>query len=1663
MATKNKKTSANTTQLSSASLPSSSNETSTVKATTLLSTPPSEEALPTSLVQTTASLDTQLSKSLLEDFSQIFLRRAEERYTKRLSPDQLRRNIAEMLGFISERKPGQIKIRAISMNKAGLDPNEELVGIETCMDDQPFIVDTTKLALAEMGLSIAYAVTLLVPTQRDNNGKLLSLHPEASNSQVESVTRFLLQKVKSPELQQQLVDDLQHRLSLARATTTAFLRLKKLTREIINEYHYLAQIYSYQKETFFQVSNFLHWLLEEHFVFFGASFYQPNLLAEQNLGSAYSLTQAENNSVKVAERFFLPNQFNRERFSETDLIKFHKSDNNSQIHRAGKILDVMLRRFDDSGNPVGGIVIHGLLTQKAISAPASSIPMFASRLENLLALEEVGPENHRYRSMRKAFDAIPIEFLLETSFSGLKDLVTAAIKAESTGEAVAQIVLNHDQQSVSAFVLVTQDVFTDNLRETLQSTLSLGTSAQYSDRRVTVGFGRLIGLYFYLAGCSRFELSAEELESQLLSLCTPWTEQLGQALRLRYDLDTAKQLQNYFAPVFPDSYQRSTSPEIAVRDVALLEMALNTDEIRFDIFQETEDSSLDHARLRLYYKISSKGELFLSDVLPILDHFGFRVIDQEGILLNFEDGNRMQLETFRIAVDGSVEELFDRKILLVNALRAVFRGDMHSDKLNCLVPLAGLKWEEVDMLRAYVGYALQIRPTLAQEAINRVLGQRIEVTRALVDLFNSKFLPDESRNLNSVSAARTTRIEQAKERLLEKLHSIQDATEDRVLRTFANLIESTVRTNFYRSDKKGHYISFKINCALLESVPEPRPKFEIFVHAATVEGVHLRGGKIARGGLRWSDRLDDYRTEIFGLMRTQMVKNVLIVPVGAKGGFILKQEKPGQDRRAFADKMYETFIRGLLDVTDNIIDGRPVSPPQVVCFDEPDPYLVVAADKGTAHLSDTANRIAQEYNFWLADAFASGGSMGYDHKIYAITARGAWACARHHFSFLGIDPEKDVIRVVGVGDMSGDVFGNGLLLSRTIKLVGAFDHRHIFIDPNPDPETSFIERQRLFNLPRSSWADYSKSVLSNGGGIFSRNDKEIPLSDECKALLGTSDSSLPPEIVIQKLLTLDIDMIWNGGIGTFIKSSDEEHSAVGDRVNDSLRVNAKDVRAKVIAEGGNLGCTQKGRIEYAKHGGRINTDAIDNSGGVDLSDHEVNLKILLAPLVAQGNISLSERNSLIKEVAHDMCSKVVHNNDAQALLLSLDQIRSKLDPHSFLRVANFLAENNAGIPEQEQFPSTSALLSRGPQHGLFRPELAKLLAYMKMFVCDELLKADPLRFPDNEDLLHSYFPDLISKRYHDAIERHLLLKELLATLRTSQIMQYAGATFFPDLMMETNRSVSDVAIAYSLAVHWLGAHQLRHQVLSQSSVAADVRYQAIISIEESLREATSWLLHFLPGDLLWKRASSLGRPRSKRPDSSSKITSSLSLIDYSSALIALRDHLPSDATRAWRRVEADSSKLHDLGFSSSLASSIAFTNQWPKVFPIAELGERSRRPISDVSSIYLSLGQLTQLNALILRIGRQPASDIWEALALRSLRAALVRILFDFAAKLLSSRSLPQDILSRYPVFLSIAADISRAQPNPDAPVSVSALVVVSEKLRKALDSISFDSSNPFA
>jgi glutamate dehydrogenase len=1582
----------------------------------------------------------RLSRALFDELSRAFRRRAEERYVRRLTPEHLRRSIGDLLGFILMRVPGETLVRCVVPAQAGWDPNEDLVAIETCMDDQPFIIDTLKLAFSQLGLSVVHSVTLLLPTRRDADGRLATLEALEGDAHVESVTRWMLARAKEPALRDRIVADVKRRLDAARAAGTSFLRLKKLCREVVNEYEYVAQLKPQKAQTFRDAAAFVAWLVDNAFVFFGASFYRG--AHRHGFGAVGALDPED---AAAHERFF---GTDRDRDGDEDIIHVHRSATDAIFHRAGRTYDVMLRRFDDAGRPSGGLVIHGLLTQKGSSVDGANVPWINRRLEAILRDEEAVPESHTFRALRKAFDALPIEFLLEVPPTGLRELCAAAARADTDEGAIVHVVPDSANRRVFSYVIVSQDVFTDDLREALQAALIDGTRAAYSDHRVSVGFGRAIGLYFYLAGCDATRISPDELEAKLLALCTPWSEQLTRALRLAHDEDTAHRLHETFGNALPEAYQRLTSPDRAVKDVELLDRALRSGQTKFEFFQEPGDQAARAVRLRLFHK----DELLLSDVLPVLDHFGFRVIDQDGIPVTLTNSTKMAIDTFRILAEEDADAILEGRRSLVEGLQAVFRGDFQSDPLNRLM-VRGLAWEQVDMLRAYVGYALQIRPTFAREALFRVLAQRADVTRAIVELFAACFAPDESPRADP--AARAARIADARAKVDERLKLVVDGTEDKVLRTFVNLVDATVRTNFYRRDGKSHYLSFKIDCARLEVCPEPRPKFEIYVHAAAVEGVHLRGGRIARGGIRWSDRLDDYRTEIFGLMRTQMVKNVLIVPVGAKGGFVMKSEKPGIDRRAFADKIYETFIRGLLDVTDNIVDNKPVHPAGVICHDEPDPYLVVAADKGTAHLSDTANRIAEEYGYWLGDAFASGGSAGYDHKVFGITARGAWECARHHFSFLGKDPERDVLRVVGIGDMSGDVFGNGMLLSRTMKLVGAFDHRHVFLDPDPDPEASFLERQRLFRLPRSSWGDYRKEVLSKGGGAFKRSEKEVPLSPECQRLLGVDEPRLPPDAVIKRLLTLDVDLLWNGGIGTYVKASEEENARVGDRVNDALRVDAKDLSAKVFAEGGNLGITQRGRVEYALRGGRINTDAIDNSAGVDTSDHEVNLKILLAPLVAHEVLKVAERDKLLREIADDVCKKVIRNNTSHSVLLTLDELRGKNDPYAFQRVVEFLDGVGAGIPKGEQIPSAHELASRGVAY-FVRPEHAKIAPYVKAYVAEELLRSNPLRFPDNDRLLDDYFPEAIRARYQAGIERHLLLPELLATIRTNEIMTYTGSTFFPDLAAETDRSVADIAVAYTIANHWLGAYTLRESIDAAADVRAEAKYAAFIAIEDGLREATSWLLHFLPGDLLWKRAALIGRraragkdiaPRSKQPNR----------LEYGSALFALREHLPSAAPAAWRRAAQSEADLTALALPAALAQEVGLSNQWAKVFPIAELSDRTMRPTTDVAQAYLMLGQVTRLNALVLRVGRQTATDSWEALAVRGLRASLLGILFEFTSKVLVARMKPEEVLERYPEFLSVAQEIQRAHPSPERPVPVPVLVVVAEKLRKSLARVNLE------
>jgi glutamate dehydrogenase len=777
-------------------------------------------------------------------------------------------------------------------------------------------------------------------------------------------------------------------------------------------------------------------------------------------------------------------------------------------------------------------------------------------------------------------------------------------------------------------------------------------------------------------------------------------------------------------------------------------------------------------------------------------------------------------ERIASVVDGSAR--------LADALRALSEGRSTDGAINALVLTAGLTWREVEVLRGLRNHLQQIRPHYNLDTVNSVVLSNARVAKALYRAFEAKFDP--------AIAERQAAMRRAQEELDQALDAVRNLMDDEVLRALANLISASVRTNFFQRPERP-VIAIKVASAKVEGMPSPKPLYEIYVHARKLEGIHLRGGKVARGGIRWSDRHDDFRTEILGLMKTQMVKNAIIVPVGAKGGFVLKGELPPRPALdAYLVDRYREFISGLLDVTDNIVDGRVVHPPEVVLHDEDDPYLVVAADKGTAHLSDTANAASKHYGFWLGDAFASGGSVGYDHKKVGITARGAWECIKHHFQNLGVDVDIEPFTAVGIGDMSGDVFGNGMLLSRSIRLIAAFNHQHVFLDPAPDAEKSFAERERLFHLPRSGWRDYQPSLISKGGGVFDRSAKSIPVSPEVKALLGIETDKVSGEEMIRRILAAPVDLLYNGGIGTYVKASSEEHVAVGDRTNDRVRLDAVDLRTKVVGEGGNLGFTQRARLEYWAKDGRLNTDAIDNSGGVDMSDHEVNIKILLDLLVKKGVVTARERDSVFMEMTEDVAKLVLADNAAQALALTLDGRRSAARYAEFVDLVYELITEGVMDRVGNDVPSRKELLeSANKERGLPRPLLALVLSHVKIWAFSGILESD---FPESAEglpFLTGYFPERL-RGFSEHFSEHFLKREIIATGASNHIVNHAGVDFLSRMVKETGQPIGDIVRSYMESSRSLDAPGKREAILTSRKSAPEVQ-TALLGLEEELEKA----------------------------------------------------------------------------------------------------------------------------------------------------------------------------------------------------------------------------------
>jgi glutamate dehydrogenase len=996
----------------------------------------------------------------------------------------------------------------------------------------------------------------------------------------------------------------------------------------------------------------------------------------------------------------------------------------------------------------------------------------------------------------------------------------------------------------------------------------------------------------------------------------------------------------------------------------------------------------DFLRFRLY----RLGEqISLSEVMPLLEDMGVEVADQRPYKIEPAEGTPVWINDFGLVHEAQGELQTDQvKEIFQDAFARAWRGSVEDDGFNRLVLRAQLTWREITILRAYCKYLRQTATTFSQRYMEETLAANPHITRLLVELFKTRLDPGRQERAEGEA-------ERLQEEIKEALEAVVSLDEDRILTVFLNVTQATLRTNYFQRGPDGEpkpYLSFKLDPTSIPELPLPRPMFEIFVYSPRAEGVHLRGGEVARGGIRWSDRREDFRTEILGLMKAQTVKNAVIVPVGAKGGFVVKKPPANGSRDDLMQEVvacYKTLIHGMLDLTDNLAGVRVVPPDDVVRYDDDDPYLVVAADKGTATFSDLANSISAEYGFWLGDAFASGGSVGYDHKAMGTTARGAWESVKRHFRGRGKNVQNEDFTVVGIGDMSGDVFGNGMLLSRHIKLLGAFNHLHIFLDPNPDPETSFEERKRLFELERSSWTDYDTNLISEGGGVYARSAKSIPLSPEVGKLLDVEDEALTPNEVVNALLKADVDLLWNGGIGTYVKASEETNAEVGDRSNDALRADASELRCRVVGEGGNLGFTQRGRIEYALGGGRIYMDAIDNSAGVDCSDHEVNIKILLDAIVENGDMTEKQRNELLAEMTEEVGQLVLRDNyqQSQAIDQAEALAHSMVDVHA--RYIHALEQSGRLNRELEFLPSEEALGERRSEgKGLTTPELAILLSYSKITLYKELLASDA---PEDSYLsgeLERYFPTPLRERFREQMREHRLHREITATHVTNSMVNRCGPSFAFRLGEETGATAPEIARAYTAAREIFDLRTLWEETEAlDNRVEAGTQMKILLEGRKLVERGTRWLLR------------NRGTP----------LNVSDTISHFSEGAAELAGHVPElmlDGDRG--TLERETGQLVEEGVPPELAKRTAILGPIFSALDIVDVAAATDRSLKATAAVYFTLGDRLKLHWLREHIEALPRDNRWRTLARSALRDDLYSQQVALTAEIL--RGVPGEELS---------------------------------------------------
>ncbi|MFJ1460607.1 NAD-glutamate dehydrogenase [Nocardia sp. N2S4-5] len=1506
------------------------------------------------------------------------------------------------------RPPGQARVRVYHPDDgSGLGAAVQMV-----TDDMPLLVESVTSYLSRQAVSISEVIHPIIEVVRDAEGALESAVPHevdgnGTTGRRESWMHVQLHPSTSPELLAELETGIADVLTDVRQVIGDTETMRTVQDRLADELEAAAGRGNppFSPTDLIDCANLLRWLADGHFTVLGYARYQrpatgdpqakPVVVADSSLGVL---------RPDVGTDFRVPVDS-----GERPLLMLTQGLVPATVHRSVYPYFVGVAEFDSTGVVTGEHLFIGVFTVAAMHENVLDIPVVERRVRSVIEQSGFDLDSFSGQAMLEVIQSFPRTELFSADVETMRHTAGAVLNVGMRRQ--VRLFLRSDSYGrfVACMVYLPRDRYTTRVRLEIQDILVRelgGVSIDYSAR---VSESELASVYFTVrlpepgTPVDVSEANRLRIQSLLAEASRTWDDHLRDEVAASTVLDPAV-VQRYTAAL-PDAYKEDFSAGRALADIVRLER-LGAGRIDQHLYRRpgAEPGSW---RFTLYVG----GGISLSQVLPLLQSLGVEVVDERPYKIQFEDGRETWIYDFglqarpdmlRMALDRDMDaelvEKTDRLEALgmrerglrerfTQAFDALWYGRAEADGLNELVLRAGLSWRTVSILRAYSKYLQQADFPYSQANIARVLLASPDAARLFVDLFAALFDPD------SAAPDRAAELEAA---VAERINEVVSLDADRILRAILSLVRATLRTNYYRTDEQGaprEYLSIKVEPGEIAELPRPKPQFEIFVYSPRVEGVHLRFGPVARGGLRWSDRLEDFRTEILGLVKAQAVKNAVIVPVGAKGGFVVKHP-PAPTGDATADRQalqaegvacYRTFISGLLDVTDNVdhATGEVIPPTRVVRRDGDDTYLVVAADKGTAAFSDIANDVAKGYGFWLGDAFASGGSVGYDHKAMGITAKGAWESVKRHFAEMDVDTQSQEFTVVGVGDMSGDVFGNGMLLSEHIRLVAAFDHRHIFLDPDPDAARSFAERRRLFGLPRSSWRDYDGSVISEGGGVYDRTVKSVAISPQVRRALGLPDGivSLSPPELIRAILLAPVQLLWNGGIGTYIKASTESHADVGDKSNDSVRVDANRLRVQVIGEGGNLGLTALGRIEFCRNGGKCNTDALDNSAGVDCSDHEVNIKVLIDGVVSAGELPAAERGPLLASMTDEVSAMVLQDNVSQNILMGMSRTEAPRMLNVQKRLIEDLESRRGLDRELEALPSDAEIKRRSEAgDGLTSPELANLMAHAKLSLKSDLLESD---LPDSAYFsarLPQYFPAPLRERFGAAIKRHRLRREIVTTMVINEMVDLGGITYAHRLNEEIGASATDAVRAFAAATQIFDLQSIWTRIRA-ADVATAVQDDLELETKRTLDRASRWLL-------------------SNRPQ---PIAVGAEIHRYSGAVRELAPKVPG-----WLRghhidtLEAQSAKLVGRGVPEQLATEVfGLLNLFP-LLDVIDIADITDRGGEEVGALYYALNEHLKIDWLLQAVSHLERGDRWHALARLALRDDMYG----------SLRSLTLDVLS---------------------------------------------------